>query len=316
MLRIHSALQAGNHPNATTLASELEVTPKTIQRDLEFMRSRFALPIEYDSRKHGYYYSAPVAAFPSIQITEGELVSLAIAEKALQQYRGTTFEKPLVSALKKLEQMLPETISLSLSDAQQAISFKTSVEPIVDLALFDQLARATAASQQLEIAYRKPGQPEPEVRLIDPYHLANINGEWFLFAYDHLRKDLRTFAPARIKSARQTGLTFQRPNSFSIVQRLRDSFGVYSGQGQHHVSIRFTPRVADFVREKIWHQSQTLVEKPSGELELNLHLSSLHEIQRWVLSWGGEAVVLSPPELAQTIRQAAENLLKTHPKKT
>ena len=59
------------------------------------------LPIEYDGARHGYYYSQEVSAFPSLQISEGELFALLVAEKALQQYRGTSFEKPLVSALKK-----------------------------------------------------------------------------------------------------------------------------------------------------------------------------------------------------------------------
>jgi predicted DNA-binding transcriptional regulator YafY len=67
--------------------------------------------------------------------------------------------------------------------------------------------------------------------VVDPYHLANINGEWFLFAYDHLRGDIRTFVPARIQRIKPTGKTFARPETFSMEKRLRDSFGVHSGQG-------------------------------------------------------------------------------------
>ena len=158
-----------------------------------------------------------------------------MAEQALQQYRGTSFEKPLLSALQKMEQSLPDTISLSLTDVEQTISFRTSAEPILDLEIFDALAKATAARQQLELTYRKPGQQQAEQRVVDPYHLANINGEWFLFAFDHLRKDLRTFVPARIKAIRPTGKTFERRKRFSLEQRLRGSFGVQSGQGEFEV---------------------------------------------------------------------------------
>ena len=110
----------------------------------------------------------------------------------------------------------------------------------------------------MQLTYRKPGQRETELRVVDPYHLANINGEWFLFAWCHLRKDIRTFVPARIQAIEPTGKTFARPQKFSLEKRLRDSFGVQSGQGSFDVVIRFNELVADYIREKKWHDSQEL----------------------------------------------------------
>jgi proteasome accessory factor B len=310
MLRIHQALHSGSYPNATTLARQLEVSTKSIHRDLEFMRDRLGLPIQYDAKRFGFFYTEHVKAFPTLQITEGEIFALVVAEKALQQYRGTSFERPLLSALKKMEQSLPDTLSLSLDDVAQTISFHTRAEPVLDLQIFDVLAKSTASRRQLELTYRKPGQPHPEQRVVDPYHLANINGEWFLFAYDHLRKDLRTFVPARIKAVRPTGNTFERRQAFSLDKRLRGSFGVQSGHGEFDVVIRFNERVAEYIREKKWHDSQQLRELKQGGVELRLQLSSLAEIGRWVLSWAGDAVVVRPPELAQWVRQAARKVLR------
>jgi predicted DNA-binding transcriptional regulator YafY len=310
MLRIHQALHSGGYPNASILARQMEVSTKSIHRDLEFMRDRLELPIEYDAKRFGYFYTENVKAFPTLQITEGEIFALVVAEKALQQYRGTSFERPLLSALKKMAQSLPDTLSLSLDDVAQTISFRTRAEPVLDLQIFDVLAKATAARRQLELTYRKPGQPHPEQRVVDPYHLANINGEWFLFAFDHLRKDLRTFVPARIKAVRPTGLTFERRQAFSLDKRLRGSFGVQSGQGEFEVVIRFNERVAEFIREKRWHDTQQLRELKQGGVELRLQLSSLAEVGRWVLSWAGDAVVVRPPELVQWVRQAARKVLR------
>jgi predicted DNA-binding transcriptional regulator YafY len=311
MLRIHQAIQAGGNPNASKLAREMEVSTKSIHRDLEFMRDRLDLPLEYDATHGGYRYTETVSAFPTLQITEGELFALLVAEKALQQYRGTNFEKPLLSAFKKMSASLPDTISLNLADWEQTISFRTRAEPVVNLETFDALGKATAQRQQLELTYRKPGQREAELRVVDPYHLANINGEWFLFAYDHLRKDVRTFVPARIKALKPTGKTFARPHKFSLEKRLRDSFGVYSAQGAFQVAIRFAETVADYIREKKWHDSQELIELKDGGVELRLKLSSLQEIERWVLGWGGNAVVLAPPELAEMVRSSAEKIIKS-----
>jgi proteasome accessory factor B len=274
------------------------------------MRDRLNLPIEFNPAKNGYHCTGEVSAFPTMQITEGELFALVVAEKALQQYRGTSFEKPLLSAIRKMEQALPDTISLNLADIGQTISFRTRAEPILDLKIFDALAKAVAQRQQLELHYRKPGQQKTEPRLVDPYHLANINGEWFLFAHDHARKDIRTFVPARIQSVRPTSKTFERTQKFSLEKRLRDSFGVHSGEGEYEVVIRFNPRAADYVREKKWHQSQQLLDLKGGGVELKLKLSSLAEIERWVLSWGGDAKVLKPRELAEAVRKSAAAILK------
>jgi proteasome accessory factor B len=309
MLRIHQALQSGGFPNAAGLAREIEVATKTIHRDIEFMRDRLNLPIEFNHTKNGFFYTGEVRAFPTMQITEGELFALVVAEKALQQYRGTSFEKPLLSAIKKMEQALPDTISLNLADIGQTISFRTRAEPILDLKIFDALAKAVAQRQQLELQYRKPGQARTEPRVVDPYHLANINGEWFLFAHDHTRKDIRTFAPARLQSAKPTGKTFERPQKFSLEKRLRDSFGVYSGEGEYEVVIRFNPRAADYIREKKWHESQQLRELKGGGVEMKLKLSSLAEIERWILSWGGDARVVRPCELVEAVKKSAKAIL-------
>ncbi|MFT6621641.1 MAG: proteasome accessory factor B, partial [Limisphaerales bacterium] len=80
MMRIHGEIQAGQYPNASTLARTMEVSTKTIHRDLDFMRDRMDLPLEYDGSKFGFFYYEEVSAFPTMQISEGELVALLIAE--------------------------------------------------------------------------------------------------------------------------------------------------------------------------------------------------------------------------------------------
>src|SRR5437763_14910464 len=72
MVKIHQAIQSGKFPNASTLARELEVSTKSIHRDIEFMRDRLELPIEYDGSRFGYAYTEEVSAFPTVQIPEGE----------------------------------------------------------------------------------------------------------------------------------------------------------------------------------------------------------------------------------------------------
>jgi len=108
-----------------------------------------------------------------------------------------------------------------------------------------------------------------------------------------------------------TGKTFERTQKFSLEKRLRDSFGVHSGEGEFDVVIHFNARAADYIREKKWHPSQTLRDLKGGGAELKMKLSSLAEVERWVLSWGGDALVLKPKELVESVREAARKIL--HP---
>ena len=102
MLFIHKALQKGGYPNCSKLGRELEVSAKTVSRDIDFMRDRMLLPIEYEPSEHGFEYTRKVESFPTIDISEGELLALSIARKALDHYKGTPFEKPLTNAFNKL----------------------------------------------------------------------------------------------------------------------------------------------------------------------------------------------------------------------
>ena len=82
-------------------------------------------------------------------------------------------------------------------------------------------------------------------------------------------------------------------------------------KANYEVVIRFNARVADYIREKKWHESQQLRELKGGGVELRMKLSSLLEVERWILSWGGDARVIKPRELTEAIKQAARRIL--HP---
>ena len=72
MMEIHESVRRGNYPNASTLAQKMEVSTKTIHRDIQFMRDRWDLPIEYDASYNGFKYTRPVDSFPMLQINEGQ----------------------------------------------------------------------------------------------------------------------------------------------------------------------------------------------------------------------------------------------------
>src|SRR5579862_8034081 len=155
MLQVHQRLHAGLFPNCRSLARELEVSGKTIQRDIEFMRDRLGLPIAYDALQFGFYYAEQVTSFPSIEVSEGEIVALFVAQKALAHYKGTSFQEPLRAAFKKITDGLREKISFRWEDLDSAISFRGIGNSIGDIALFETISKAVLRSTELEFEYRK-----------------------------------------------------------------------------------------------------------------------------------------------------------------
>jgi len=312
MLRIHEELRRGAFTNCSKLARALEVSRKTIVRDVAFMRDRLELPIEFDARINAYRYTHPVSAFPTVQVSEGELLALLVARKALEQYRGTPFHRQLEVSFEKLTGGLKDRISFSPADELQSVSFKNVGLGKADLAVFNALSGATLRQQEVEFDYRKPGERKSARRRVQPYHLAHRENLWYLVGFDSERRALRTFAVPRLTNPRVLTSTFIRPPDFSPEKFFANALGVLGGDRDYRFVIRFNARVADRVREREWHESQEMRDLPDGQLELSLRLGALPEVERWVLTWGADAEVVHPKELRQRLRATAVTLLERY----
>ena len=302
MLRLHDRLIAGSYPNCRKLSRELEVSPKTIQRDIDFMRDRLGLPIEYDQLQFGFYYTEPVANFPNIEVSQGEIMALFVARKALEQYRGTSFERSLRTAFQKISDGLRDRVDFQWGDLDSAISFRGLGTSAADIDLFETVSKAVIGSREIEFGYKKAKSADYELRRVRPYHLGCVSDQWYLFGFDLARGQIRTFVLQRMRAVRRTTARFHRPADFSINKHLSESFGVFSGHGHYAVRIRFDALAGQLVSERQWHGSQKIKHLPAGGVEMRLQLGSLEEVDRWILSWGKRAHVLEPPELIERIR--------------
>ncbi len=312
MLRIHEELRRGAFTNCTKLAETLEVSRKTVVRDIAFMRDRLELPIEFDSRINAYRYTHAVSAFPTVQVSEGELLALLVARKALEQYRGTPFHRQLEVSFEKLTGGLKDRISFSPADELQSVSFKNIGLGKADMAVFNTLSGATLRQHEVEFDYRKPAETRTARRRVQPYHLAHRENLWYLVGFDHERAALRTFALPRISNPHVLKAQFIRPADFSPEKFFASALGVLGGERNYRVVIRFSAAVAVRVREREWHESQELRDLPDGRLQLRLQLGALPEIERWVLTWGVDAEVVQPKELRDRLQTIACTLLQVY----
>jgi proteasome accessory factor B len=312
MMRLHAALKAKRFPNCQKIAAELEVSAKTIQRDIDFMRYRLGLPIDYHPREFGFFYTEPVTGFPSIEVSEGEITALLVAQKALAQYKGTPFERPLHSAFRKLTDGLKDRVSFSWHDLEDAISFRSAGASAADIELFETVSKGVLRCVELEFEYRKLKSTGYEPRRVRPYHLGCLENQWYLFAEDLERKQLRTFALPRMRKVALTSKGFRRPADFSISEVLSGSFGVHSAGRKQRIRLQFDSFAARLVAERKWHESQRVRENNDGSIILELDLGGLEEIERWILSWGKHARVLAPKELTTRIRDEANAIAKLY----
>jgi predicted DNA-binding transcriptional regulator YafY len=317
LLALDRMLREGRYPNARSAAAELEVNPRTIHRDLVFLRDSWGAPLAFSHPHNGYYYQDPDYALPLLRLTEGELVALFLAERLMQQYRDSPFANDLASAFNKLTAALPEEVTIDLAHLSAAYSFRHQPAGTGAARRFRQLARAVREGRQLELVYWSASRDETSRRVVDPYHLISVEGDWYLVGYCHLREEVRMFVPGRVRSLRETGEQFDRPADFRISEYLDASFKVVRGDGPAFlVKLCFAPEAARYVRERTWHPSQRLQERRDGRLILTMKVSHLLEVKRWVLSYGAACEVLEPPELREQVEAELRQMQQSYEERT
>jgi predicted DNA-binding transcriptional regulator YafY len=301
MIRIHELMRSEKYPNCTSLAAELEISYKTAMRDIEFMRDQWRMPIEYDYFHKGFYYTAPVSSLPAMTVSQGELVALLVAQKAVEQYRGTPFERPIASAFDKLAASLDGREGVSIQRLAEAFSFKPASLAQSEMKTFAVAADAVLRSRELFFQYRSLRGAGKEARSVEPYHLGCISDQWYVIGRDPGRGAVRTFAVARMSRPRLGPRTFAVPEDFSIGEILGGSFSAFQATRTETVRLHLSPLAARLAAERKWHPSQKLRPKRGGAAELTMQVGLAPDLESWILSWGEHARVLAPASLKKKV---------------
>jgi predicted DNA-binding transcriptional regulator YafY len=314
MKNIYGWLQDGEYPNCCRIVAEFEVGRKTALRDIEFLRDRMGLPIEYDGRRRGYYFTRRVDGFPGVLVTEKELFGLCVVHKTIEQYGGTPLHRPLELVFQRFTRQLDDRERFTLQNLDEVLSFRPFAPEDGDLRLFELVSRAVTERRALRFQYRKPGAKSAEVREVQPYHLMEFEGRWYLLAQDLTRGAIRTFVLGRMREPVLTGERFVRPKDFDPKQQFNTSLGVMSGKGDYEVVIEMDAWLTDMLRGRRWHPSQVVTDRPEGGSELRLRLSCLEEIEQHVLGWGAHATIVGPQALRDRVGRVVQDLVSKYGK--
>src|SRR6266850_6377268 len=150
--QIDDWIASGTYPSRRSMALKLGVAERTVARDLHFMKTKRKLPIGYDPRRFGFYYSKDVRGFPKAPMTQADIFAIMVAHKAVAQYHGTPFEKPLRAAFQKLTGQLDNRELHSITNLGDAVSFRPFAPEDSDLAVFKTVTKALA--DRCELRFR------------------------------------------------------------------------------------------------------------------------------------------------------------------
>lgn len=314
LIRIHEHLTAKRRITAASVAAEFETTPRTIKRDIEWLKIYRDAPIIWDRAARSYRYTAPFDLLTGLRLDAEETLAVVLAGRTFAAWGESPLGRALTSALGKVADFAGTAISLPAADLRAALHHPETDDPALDAEHrhFARLLDLILAHREVEITYRKPAAARPERRRVRPLHLAYLDHRWTLVAEDPARAGWRNFLLGRIHDLAPTAERFTPPPAEKIRAHLAGSLGRFTGETVHEVRLRFDAIAAPYVRERPWHASQTLHPLPNGVVETTLRLNNLIDVQRRILACGRHVEVVSPPELRASIAAELAALAQTY----
>ncbi len=302
LLNLDQLIRSPVRHTAESIATELEVSERTVRSDINFLKERYHAPIHW-GKSRGYYYSDPDWRLPSISLSKGELFALTVGARMLNAYAGSVFRLELESAIAKLVERLPETTWLDLQQlAEEHMSFRSGAETDLDPEIWHKLEDACRRRKTVYMNYYTAGRNAYSDRKLDPYLLHIYRGtNPYVIGYCHTRKEVRWFRVDRIQRLEIQEEEFFPDPSFDPKDHLESIFQSEAGGVPQMVIIKFDAITAPFVRGRRWHPSQEIMEEKEGGLMLKMYVRGLNDVKRWVLGYGKGAVVLEPIELVEMI---------------
>jgi len=313
---IHHALKEGRHPNASSLASELSVSTKTVQRDLDYLRDELSAPIEWDRRENGYRYTRADYVLPFLPVDGKDLFAIGVAAQVLGLLGAAPLARDLKACYARLAPLMPPAVRLHPDTVMEMLALRANAfRPVRDetwQAVVDCLQRGVSLSAR----YRHPGEPAGERRVLRPYALILSGRDWMLLALESTGGPVKSFYLARLEGASATEERYAIPKDFDPEAFYRDTFGLFVGGGKpFRFRVRFSKEAAGDVREIRFHPRQRLEDGPHGSVILELPVRSVREARRFVLGYGKDALALGPEELVEDLGREVSELARAYGKR-
>jgi predicted DNA-binding transcriptional regulator YafY len=290
------------------LAEALNVSARTIQRDLNVLEYELGAPLMENGRRRWALLPGSTA-IGAVRFTLHEARVLFLATRLFLRHADEQ-DVDGISALRKLADALPPTFAENVEHSVRELQARRVNETYVRA--LHVITEAWADSRVVHITYESSSagglrQTALEPLLLEP---SATGAATYVVGYSHEHGAVRTFKIDRIQAARLTEESFEPRGVDDIRRQLSRSWGgVVMGEDEVDVVLEFSPAVARRVQETHWHASQRVTPLPDGGLLFQVRLPSLLEFVPWVRSWGADVLVVSPASLrdqvARELREAA-----------
>lgn len=290
---------------ASDVYKHFEVGDRTVKRDIEYIRDRLDVPLEWNPAIHAYTVDDSSEIPHLANVNEKLLVATALFN-GLARSQGMS---PI------LQEILSDSISDGLPDQYRKIQDKVIfTAPVMDLPPYETIdifARALSENCTIRFDYID-AKGQASQRCIEPKRLINTSGRWYTVAYDTDKNALRVFHLARIKNPVLESVAYVHDLEDQLESFIGSAYGMFKGTEVHDVTIRITGDAANSVQSQIWHKDQKIVVKTTASgtpcLDITVPVSSYEEILSKVLSFGSSAYPLAPEQFVQMYRDEVRRM--------
>jgi predicted DNA-binding transcriptional regulator YafY len=309
LLRLLSLLLSRRFWPGPELAERLQVTDRTLRRDIERLRS-LGYPVDAQSGVAGGYGLAAGTHLPPLTLADDEALAISIALRTATNALSASIGEAALRALTKLERVFPPRLRRRANALRDTITLLERPSPRVDPELLATLAEACDERSVLCFGYRSHDARSSE-REVEPAGLVHT-GAWYLVAFDRNREDWRTFRVDRIDAARPLAARFK--------PRLPPADGDLRAYVSRSLAVMTYPHRAELILHAPAEQVSARVSPAAALVErldakrcrISVGAHSLASLAAWTMTFGVDFEIIDPPELVDAflaIRQRLDRAL-------
>lgn len=303
LLTVLNLLQARPSITATELAERLEVNTRSVRRYIMMLQD-LGIPVEAERGRYGGYRLRPGFKLPPLMWTEEEAVAVTLGLRAAESLGLGTSQPGVVSALAKVERVLPLDIQEHVQAVQNMVALHLHTSSVqVMSAWVSTLSTAAYRGQRIWITYQAKRGEQTE-RALDCYGVLSLRGQWYAIGYCHLRRAIRMFRLDRILRVELREEYFARPRNFDVLTYALQAITAIPSRWLAEVLLETT---LEQVRWAVPPTFATLEERADGIL-LRAYDDDLDHLARFLVNLGCPFLVIQPPELLEAMQRLGEKI--------
>ena len=280
----------------------LEISPATFKRDLAKLRDRLHTPIVFDRDQGGYRLEKTDATeMPGFWLTQDEILALMTIQTMLEQLNPGLLGPKLRPLRKRLDDMLTHQ-GLDPQLLTQRVRAVSAGKRHLPLAAFEHVAKATFERKQVRIQHHNRQSGHTVERDISPQQLIHYRDNWYVDAWCHLRKEVRSFSIDAIQSATVLDKDAKDIDLQAMRHQLDGGYGIFGGSPKDWAELHFSAARAVWVQHESWHPEQQGQLHPDGSYTLRLPYADERELMGDILRFGGEVEVVKPKALRTQVQ--------------